>query len=249
MRTIIILAVLAASISIIYSQSYTEAFDSVFVNISKVQATTGILYERVVPFANLVNYNSNVRSAVDTSNFTNFIQSYSELYRAAFDTAVRPPWTVTDFEEQIQNNYESDVIDIGILHYKFNVIDSAVAYQKLYFDTDSVLYEDTTITASLYLLQTAFVVSPLSLNSSGTNGMFFRFNSIFNFNNTGSTITLLLVDFDDGLGLRSVSMDSIIYVSYFDSGLKTLQIVATYSNGETFTAYASIAIQVAQCTL
>ena len=38
--------------------TYTEIFDSVFSVISKVDATTGIIYERVVPFANLVNYNN-----------------------------------------------------------------------------------------------------------------------------------------------------------------------------------------------
>jgi len=64
-------------------KTYTEMFDSVFSVVSRTQATTGILYERVVPFANLVNYNS-IINPVDTSNFTHFIQSYSELYRAAF---------------------------------------------------------------------------------------------------------------------------------------------------------------------
>jgi hypothetical protein len=33
---------------------YAEMFDSVFKNVSRIQATTGILYERSVPFANLV---------------------------------------------------------------------------------------------------------------------------------------------------------------------------------------------------
>ena len=32
-------------------KTYTEMFDSLFSVISKVEATTGILYERVVPFA------------------------------------------------------------------------------------------------------------------------------------------------------------------------------------------------------
>jgi len=60
--------------------TYTEHFDYIFQNVSRVQATTGILYERVVPFANLTSPN------LDTSNYTHFIQAYSELYRAAFDT-------------------------------------------------------------------------------------------------------------------------------------------------------------------
>jgi hypothetical protein len=35
-------------------RTYTEMFDSIFSVISKTGATTGILYDRVVPFANLV---------------------------------------------------------------------------------------------------------------------------------------------------------------------------------------------------
>jgi len=94
-------------------------FDSVFSVVSRTQATTGILYERVVPFANLINYNSTI-NPVDTSNFTHFIQSYSELYRAAFDTSARLPWNLEDFELQVENNALSGVVDIGILHYNFN---------------------------------------------------------------------------------------------------------------------------------
>lgn len=40
------------------AQTYTHAFDSVFAHISRADATTGILYERVLPFGNLTQYNS-----------------------------------------------------------------------------------------------------------------------------------------------------------------------------------------------
>ena len=49
-----IFAIFIASFSL-NAQTYTESFDSVFINVSRTQATTGILYERVVPFANLEN--------------------------------------------------------------------------------------------------------------------------------------------------------------------------------------------------
>jgi len=200
-------------------KTYTEMFDSVFSVISKSQATTGILYEMVVPFANLTNL------TVDTSNRTHFIQAYSELYRAAFDTTKRLSWSVAEFEAHIEDNASQDVIDIGILHYNFNAIDSVVAMQKLII-VDSVLVgEDTTISASLYSAKTAFVVSPLA-SFSETNQVTFRFNNDFYFDNTGATLTSLMVDFDDGQGLRSVSMGSNVLVTYLDGGLKTLRFVA-----------------------
>jgi hypothetical protein len=47
--------------SIVYAQSgqtYTEEFDSIFSNISRDDATTGILYDRVAQFACLYNFNA-----------------------------------------------------------------------------------------------------------------------------------------------------------------------------------------------
>jgi len=47
-RIIILTVVLTVSANIMFAQNYTEVFDTVFRNISRTQATTGILYERVV---------------------------------------------------------------------------------------------------------------------------------------------------------------------------------------------------------
>ena len=128
MRKIIIFIALVTSINITYAQSYTEAFDSVFANISKTQATTGILYERVLPFAELQNFNSNV-STVDTSSSEHFIQGYFELYNAAFQQFAKLPFNADSLQTLIEGSV--DTVDIGILHYKFNMLDSAVAHQKL----------------------------------------------------------------------------------------------------------------------
>ena len=47
----ILFAIFIASFSL-NAQTYTESFDSVFINVSYADATTGILYERSLPFAN-----------------------------------------------------------------------------------------------------------------------------------------------------------------------------------------------------
>ena len=61
-------------------QGFTELFDSVFVNIGRSDATTGILYDRVLPFSNLKQFSS---SNPDTANMYQFLHGYSELYNAA----------------------------------------------------------------------------------------------------------------------------------------------------------------------
>ena len=210
-------------------KTFTESFDSVFQNISRADATTGILYNRSIPFAQLYNFNSNV-SSVDTSNSKHFMRAYRELYDAAFQSFAKLPFSVDSLRTMIAGS--GNIVDIGILHYKFNTFDSAVAMQKLIIDTvimsgdtSFIIWEDTTVSASLYTEQTSFVVSPLA-SFSETNQVTFRFNNDFYFDNTGATLTSLMVDFDDGQGLRSVSMGSNVLVTYLDGGLKTLRFVA-----------------------
>lgn len=99
-----IVAIASFSLQAQTEQTYTEVFDSIFSNVSRTQATTEILYERVVPFANLLNFNSNLNAVVDTSSYFHFRQSYSELYRAAFIPSARLQLSFEEFEEQLKNN-------------------------------------------------------------------------------------------------------------------------------------------------
>lgn len=83
------------------NQTYTEMFDSVFVHIDRSEATTGILYDRVVPFADFPRFNSMLSSTVDTINADIFLQCYSELYRAAFVTEAQLPFSYHKVKESI----------------------------------------------------------------------------------------------------------------------------------------------------
>ncbi|MDR0205722.1 MAG: hypothetical protein LBI45_00445, partial [Bacteroidales bacterium] len=61
-------------------QPFTQIIDSIFQHVSRVDATTGILYNRVLPFSGLCRF-----VVPDTSNSEMFKQAYSELYEATFD--------------------------------------------------------------------------------------------------------------------------------------------------------------------
>jgi len=237
MRKIVILTTLIISLTTISAQisdpfDYTEVFDHVFRNVSRTDATTGILYERVVPFAQLHKFNSNL-SIIDTSSREHFMQAYKELYKASFQSVNSLPFDWETLQSFCERN---SMVDIGILHYKYNTMDSAVVYQKLYFDSDSILWENTTITTSLYAEKTAFVASPFEeFVNMGTTA--FRLRNLFRFDNTGNPIIGLWVDFDDGMGLQQI-MDSLIAVTYISGGVKTLHFKALLNNGDTLMACA-----------
>jgi len=218
------------------NQTYTEMFDSVCAHIDRAEATTGILYDRVVPFADFPRFNSILFSTVDTIHADIFLQCYSELYRAAFVTEARLPFSYHKVKESIV--YDTNVVDIGVIHYRFNLMDSAAAMQKLYYNQDSLLLEDTTVTTSLYLEQTAFVASPLR-ETIFDSTVIFHFRNEYLFDNTQNKIVSMSVDFGDGLGFRSIQGDA-IQVHYNDTGTYIMHFIAGLEEGQELLAHAEI---------
>ena len=129
----ILTAFMLCASSVTKAQSFSETIDEFFRNISRADATTGILYERIIPFAQLLNFNSHV-APVDTSNNEHFIQAYSELYDATFLPSNSFPFNSDSLQFLTKNS--GSIVDIGILHYNFNTLDPITAYQKLYFGAD-----------------------------------------------------------------------------------------------------------------
>ena len=62
-----------------FSQSYTQGVDEKLQLLDKNELTTGILYDRVYPLANLTVFN---QTEADTSYVTHFYQAYGELQTA-----------------------------------------------------------------------------------------------------------------------------------------------------------------------
>ena len=66
-------------------QDFTELFDSVFVNISRSGATTGILYDRVIPFSNLKQFSGN---NPDTADMYQFLYGYTLSFIATYNNGI-----------------------------------------------------------------------------------------------------------------------------------------------------------------
>jgi hypothetical protein len=114
-----LIVTMSVTISVKAQQDYTAMFDSVFQYVSRNSATTGVLYERVLPFAGLSRFGVNVNST-DTINSDVFLQGYSEMYNAAFDLSKRLSINPDSLQSFIQTDIS--IIDIGLFHYKFNTL-------------------------------------------------------------------------------------------------------------------------------
>lgn len=215
-------------------KTYTETVDSIYHNLNKAEITTSILYDRVFPFANIDYFNY---INPDTSNYEYFKQAYFELYTASYNNMAM--FHPDAFEKFAQLQTLNNVTPIALLNYNFNVIDTLALDDNLMYNNDLLLYDVNNRTRNPYLLKNVTVASVMadSVYSSTVN---FKLFSNTYLQNTALSIASLQVDFDDGLGLRTVSVNQLIAINYFMSGLKTLKYIITYSNAQTVTTYSSL---------
>ena len=82
--TLLVLCVFAGA----SAQSYSEAFDSVFRHVDLSHTSRGILYERVLPFSNMVSYVTNIPHPADTCDYWQFVMAYDELYQPGHETTI-----------------------------------------------------------------------------------------------------------------------------------------------------------------
>src|SRR3954471_9601318 len=110
-----LLLIFSASLRAQTVSSFTHDADSLFQNLDKSYVTTGVLYDRIYPYAMLHVFNS---SYFDTTNVYHFKQGYYELYNAAYNnTDFVSPDTLNGKIEAITRKKK---VPIGIINFQFN---------------------------------------------------------------------------------------------------------------------------------
>lgn len=238
MKRIIIILFVFSVFASTSAQSYTQSFNEVFQHVDLSHTSTGILYERVLPFSNLVSYVTNISHPEDTCDYWQFVMAYDELYRAG----ARNTFLSNSLEGVLRNlPVDTSSVVLGILHANFNTFDTAAMRQRLYFDADSVLWENTSVNVSLFNENNVYMVSPL-VEQIATRTIQFILDGRFFFSNTTNPIVSLMIDFGDGYGERAVTMNTFINITYPSEGTKVLQIKSTFYDGSTVASFAKLKI-------
>lgn len=215
-----VIVVCALTLNAQSGQTYTELFDSIFANVDMSSVSSGILYDRVVPVSDATKYNSLLNSNMDTINNFIFFQCYYEMLLSTIDTSSTIFPSIEHLTTQIHND---SIVDIGLMHLTINTIDTSVAAQKLYFDEDGVLRENTSISRSLFKEHEIFLASSLVPTVVYETSVLFNFSDSFIFDNCKNNIVELNVDFGDGNGLNTIKIPSIERVNYNDTGLYVIR--------------------------
>lgn len=211
--------------------------DSMLVDIDQTDFTTGILYDRTVPWASLYNFND----SHNISNKNHFEQALLEMHNASNHVIFM---NHKELQKITTHDSISDVVDIGILN---------VSFHKLNYNKDNQnqsglrmqlqKFEKINNDQNAFIESHAFVFSPLKKNVKGTS-ITFNVNEQFIFQNTlNKNIKTLSIDFGAGGAHTIIENGTIVKsqvtINYVSDGNKTLEATVIFTNGTTMTTLSS----------
>ncbi len=253
MKQILLMAFLMLSLQSAFAQTHDEPepnIDSMLVNIDKSNFTSGILYERVFPWAHLdlfQNKESKTDTIVNIADTDYFEQALLELYQASNEQKLMS-------HKSLRKLYASedllDVVDVGVINASFHTLNYNPENDKLGgLRIVDGLFEENGSGEPAFLAKHAFIASPLKKYVKTKNGqpIVFRFNSNFMLQDTaGKNIVGLTANF--GTSSEYVLMENGIIVKeqteivYANSGPKKLSFKATFSDGSSSTTGAAMLV-------
>ncbi|MEP6597198.1 MAG: T9SS type A sorting domain-containing protein [Ginsengibacter sp.] len=212
--------------------SFTHDADSVFQNLNKNNITTGILYDRIYPYAMLHVFNTGY---FDTSNLHHFRQAYYELYNAKYNkTDLKKPQAV---DKEIATIKETGKVPIGIINFEFNQIDTNALKDNLLENRNGIYYDVLHRSKSPYWEKQISILSPLVDSTEGLQ-INFQTSSTLYLQNTGHAIQSLQANFNNGSGFINIGLNNTITINYPSYGKKIIKFIIKYQDNTEVTTYA-----------
>ena len=212
--------------------------DSMLVNIDKSSFTSGILYDRTVPWANISSFNQDK----NVSNKGHFEQALLELYKASKEQKLI---SHTQLRSSSTHDSIKDVVDIGILNVVFHQLNynqENEAEGALRVINDK--FEKINNNASSFLEKQSLIISPLKEYLIGES-ITFNFHHDFLLQDAPSkNIASLTANFetqqDHTIIENGVFVTTSVPVNYTNTGYKLLTFDATFEDGSTITTQAIV---------
>ena len=219
------------------SLTFKQAMDSLLAPLDKTGVTTGILYERAKPLANIDLFNVPSADPYISDN-SYFFQAYYELYNSAYNTnGWAQPGHLRAWAEgkALKGNYT-----VGILDYQFNLIDSNAVSNGLLTYTNGQ-YHNVPGAPSPYWTKRLQVAAILSEGVPGGQ-VSFVYDPTFIKTNQSITISSVQLNFGTA-GVYTLSpTNPIVQPNFTGSGIKQFTVTVQYTNGTSFTHDSEIQI-------
>ncbi|MGI8950720.1 MAG: T9SS type A sorting domain-containing protein [Chitinophagaceae bacterium] len=223
--------------------SITQMVDTLISPLDKTGITSGILYDRVFPFAGLHGFNI-LHGNPDTSSYAHFYQAYSEIYNAAYDkTNFMNYYRLDTIAKAIY--YTTNIIPIAVMYYNFNIMDTnAIAHNLIYRGSDSLLHDVQGRSTDPFKTKNVTVAAALATDTIAYGNGNFQFKYYSNLFLTNKHVTITSITADFGSGIQDITSGNIVTINYGAGGTKTIKFIINYSNGQLVTTYSKVFIKI-----
>ncbi len=242
LRACLFLACATINAQVTYTLDTLTNVDSLIAPLNKESFTSGVLYDRVVPIANLTSFNT---ATNNVSSLPHFEQALYELYRAAKKTKFN---SVANARKAYVSLARKNKVDIGIINAQlhrlnFNAENNQLGALKLTNKTLTPINDK-----ALFLEKDLLLIAPLKKLAIGQE-ITYAFKEDLFFEESSKKIVTLTAQFD-GQGSHTIIQNSQfinkeVAIGYATTGPKTLTFTATYTNGSQTTTKGSLYVSVA----
>jgi hypothetical protein len=219
----------------------TSLLDNQLKNVDQSGVTSGIIYNRATPLADLCVFNMPAEKPHNTADFRFFKQALFELHKASNYSKLV---AIDLLERKISTYQDMNVVPMGIINTPFQSLN----YNPANSNESGLVLKDSLFEQVLgnepFLNGYALVVSPLKNVMQGEQ-IIYKFSDDLIFNNGDLTILSLDADFGDGNNIKIIEngvilKSEVVIENNKSNGDKKLNFIVTLSNNFTFYTNATI---------
>ena len=219
------------------SSPFTHMVDSLLKYVNKRPVTSGILYDRVAPFARLDAF----RPSKDTTGFQHFRQAYSELYMSHYQPEHKliSPDDVDDIVEW--RNYQK-TIPLGIMDMQYQHIDpNAIQNGELVMQKGR-LYDNAARKTSPFITSHLQIATLLEEKLKPGPQVIKLCPELF-LSNSGSKVAKVNLAFDENLGNYILHAGDSIVVNFPENKVINLNTTVVLEDGNEFKSKSIVEVE------
>ncbi len=223
--------------SLAQNTDYYNRMNHVFGAIDKAKVTTGLLKEFGVRINHVENYAGSINSTnwVDQTQWQSLYQSLYSMRVGTTASMTAPPTVYAHLESQ--QAAAQNLILLAAQYYTYQQYKS-----NAYSNGDVIVSNDRIYDVAgrnPYETKTAFAVTPVEYHLEG-NTFSFKLQSNMIYTNTTKTLSSVQVDFGNGQGYQTISLNAVKNVTYSSGGEKEMKVKFVYSGGPTLYSHSKL---------
>lgn len=248
--------------------TFRDIINPVFANVNKTRVSTGYLKEYGYPFLDMGRFDGVSQADSSVLDMAVWRRLFGCFVTSYVGNTINPTGQQINSLNNINANIDAKenlgYVPISLLFTQYNDIRPDALTAQLLIANNNQLYENTTPQANPYRTQTLFAAAPSRSYSNVPTTQFYFDGSFIQTNFPGiynSSLTIypssggslpnytISADFSDGLGFRTVTLNSAINVSWALTGTYNIRVkITNSSSGAVVMSQFNFTCYTASCT-